>query len=71
MKVEEAKLERLRRKIADHELLIVRGQTSVNERDLIEGFHDFDASDSADSDAMTTMQPGMRLLQQGNKLDVS
>lgn len=61
MKAEEAKLEKLRRKIADHEMQIVRGQMSVNERDLNSGLHGIDRDDSADSDVLSTMQAGSQL----------
>ena len=59
MRLEEAKLEKLRRKMAEHELKIVRGQLSVNERDLHTGLDSLDRDDSEDSDVLGVMQAGV------------
>ena len=55
---EEAKLERLRRKIADHELQIARGHLAVNEEDLGGTLQDVGAQ-SEDSDKSLSMHQGV------------
>jgi hypothetical protein len=59
MKAEEAKLERLRRKLAVRELQIVRGQVSINERDLNEHFNSGGSEDSEESLTITCEPEGL------------
>jgi hypothetical protein len=56
MQAEEAKLEKLRRKIADHELQIVRGQMAVHEYDLNGGFVKLGGEDSDESDSVHSLR---------------
>jgi hypothetical protein len=52
MTAEEQKLERLRHKIEDQDWKIIRGQVSVHERDVGQGFVDLDGA-SGDSSPVT------------------
>lgn len=58
MRAEEAKLARMRRKLADHELKIVRGHVSITERDLHGGVGGVSADDSDDSATLPNSPTG-------------
>lgn len=59
MKTEEAKLERLRKKLADRELQIVRGQIAINERDLNELVSTAGGEESEESLTMPSAPEGL------------
>ena len=58
MRAEEAKLARIRRKLADHELRIVRGHVSINERDEHGSAVSPTADDSDDSATIPSSPAG-------------